>query len=468
MLKLLRHKKTAKLIWIILAIIIVPAFVLWGLGGAIRTKEESVSAGKISGKIVSSVEFKDAMEAVRNMAIMQFGDNFSEIQKRMNLEASAWERLVLLQEAKRRKINVGDQEVIDLVQSYPFFQRKGQFNKGIYSQILQYTFRTQPRIFEEQARQNIMLSKLYKEVTSSIKPNEEEIKKQYHKENEEISVYYVASLFADFSKSIQPTDQDLNDYFSKNSLEFKRPLSFNIEYISSDSEDKIKDALRRLKKNKEWELAAKNTNLENKVTGFFTQNDFIPGVGWSAQAMEIISKLKIGEISPILNLEKKYYILRLKERKEPHIPEFAEIKDKIKEAFISNKTRQIAKEKIEACLASLKKAGRKKPASANFTKSAKAFGLKSDSTGLFKYGSYITGVGASDNLWLAAEGLKDKEFSPVIESPTGFFIIRVKSRNPADWKKFQAQKEELTQKFLSGKKEEYFASFLEELKKKAR
>ena len=40
MLRALRNKKTAKKVWIVLAVIIVPAFVLWGSGSLLRSKEE--------------------------------------------------------------------------------------------------------------------------------------------------------------------------------------------------------------------------------------------------------------------------------------------------------------------------------------------------------------------------------------------------------------------------------------------
>ncbi|MFA5287577.1 MAG: SurA N-terminal domain-containing protein [Candidatus Omnitrophota bacterium] len=67
MLKLLRNKKTAKKIWIGLAIIIMPAFVFWGFGGAPHDKDESRYLGSISGKKITPLEFNSSLSAVRNM-----------------------------------------------------------------------------------------------------------------------------------------------------------------------------------------------------------------------------------------------------------------------------------------------------------------------------------------------------------------------------------------------------------------
>ena len=61
MLKKLRKKKTAKRIWVILTILILPAFVFWGFGSFMRSKEEITYAGKIFGKKVPFQEYRAPM-----------------------------------------------------------------------------------------------------------------------------------------------------------------------------------------------------------------------------------------------------------------------------------------------------------------------------------------------------------------------------------------------------------------------
>jgi hypothetical protein len=68
-----------------------------------------------------------------------------------------------------------------LIESYPFFQRKGVFDNKAYNDILRYTFRTQPRLFEEQNRQNIIISKLYRKVTEGVTVDDKEIREGYIK-----------------------------------------------------------------------------------------------------------------------------------------------------------------------------------------------------------------------------------------------------------------------------------------------
>jgi parvulin-like peptidyl-prolyl isomerase len=320
------------------------------------------------------------LDAVRNQAIIQFGDNFQEIEKNLNLESQAWERLLLLAEAKKRKISASDREVIELIEGYPFFKTKnGQFDNHIYSQMLEYVFHTQPRIFEEQTRQNLIISKLYKAVTDKLNITGESVKEEYKKINEQVDLYYIASNPLDFVKDITASEEEIKNYFIKNSFQFKQPVSFNIEYISLASEgmdeqtikNKINKLLWRLNKKESFAGVAKDFNLVVKETGFFSQTDPIPGMGWSPQILNLISKLKIGEFSSPIYMDKYYYILRLKERKESTVADFETIKDKVKERFIKDKSQEMAKKKIADCLEKLKELRQTKSKSIEFDKVAK-------------------------------------------------------------------------------------------------
>jgi parvulin-like peptidyl-prolyl isomerase len=457
MLKKLREKKTAKKIWVALAVVIVPAFIFWGFGEVVRSRQRGGSSpGTILGRRVSQSEFREALSAVRTLAIMRYGDSFSQIEKLINLESQAWDRLILLSEAKRRKINVTDKEVIETIENYPFFQRKGKFDNKMYNEMLQFVFRTQPRLFEEQTRQNIILSKLYYSETSGATVKEEEVRNEFEKQNQELSVYYVASLAKDFEAAVQPSEEKSKEYFGKNSLRFKQPLSFNLEYISLDSEEKAKEAVSQLNANNDFNKVASQAGAIVKETGLFPQSGPIPEIGWPQDILASISKLKPGESTPVMKADKFYYILRLKERKEPYIPEFEKIKEQVKESLVKEESVNLAKEKIEKCRVT-----------DDFEKAVKECGLKTGSTSPFKFGSYVEGIGSSDEFWTTAKKLKTGEVSGIIAAPSGFYIIKLKETLTIDEKKFQEEKEKFSEALLSQKKDENFIKFLKNLRRKA-
>ena len=472
MLKKLRHKKTSKRILIFLAAVIIPAFAFWGFSSVLHGPKEGTNVGKIFGKSISPMDFKEAVNAVNNMAIIRYGDDLSKIRNSINLEAEAWQRLVLLAEAEKRRLNASDKEVVEFIESYPFFQNKGRFDERIYNEMLQYVFRTLPRDFEEQTRQNLMMSKLYQQVTESLKLSDQEIKEEYKKLNEEINLAYIQANPLDFAKDLPADEGALRDYFQKNQVLFKRPLSFNIEYVSFNKDDKETDAklkglLADLKKKDDYAKLAKELGATLKETGLFAENDPIPGIGWSPQIAGLLSKSNVGKYLNPVQIDKFIYVLKVKERKEPYIPEFDAAKDKIKETYTKEESKRIAQEKIKAALDKLKSSAALKPKTADFEQTAKLFGLKTGSTGFFKFGSYIEAIGASDNFFTSAQKLKDGEFSEIIEMPAAFYIVKIKEIKPIDEKKFSTEKDSFNQKVLLQKKQEYFTVFLEELLNKA-
>lgn len=175
MLKQLRKKQTAKKIFLLLAIIIIPAFVLWGASSSMRSGKEINYAGKLFGKKVSLQDYIDSHEAIILQGRMHFGDEFNKIQQEIDINKQTWVRLILLEQTERQKIKVSDKELVGAIQGMPFFQKQGHFDKKLYQTILNYHFHIQERDFEEKMRQSLMITKLFDKVTSNTSLNDEEL-----------------------------------------------------------------------------------------------------------------------------------------------------------------------------------------------------------------------------------------------------------------------------------------------------
>lgn len=365
MLKILRNKKTAKKVWIILAIIIIPAFALWGFGSAGKS-EGSAVAGKIFGRNVSMLDYNNSLVAVKTAAYMQFGDQLPEIEKYLNFEGQAWERLIILAEAKRRRIRVSDQEVIAQIQNAPYFQDKKGFSDKIYQEILRYVLRLQPRVYEEQTRQNLALTKLYEQVTKDYRLTDEQIRQEYVKTNQELSIYYVAALFADFVKSIRPTDQELSDYFEKNKAMFKEPATENkpvrIPELA-EIKDKVKNsfieetaktmAFKKIydcaqdAKNTDFNRAAAAANLKVSSTDYFKSTGVIENLGPARGFWKAAKDLKENESSGAIPTDKGYYLIKLKSIKPIDENAFAQEKEAFAKRILSSKKAERFAEFVE-------------------------------------------------------------------------------------------------------------------------
>ena len=464
MLKALRNKKTAKKIWIILAILIIPAFCLWGFGSAVRGREKSAFQGKVFGKSITTQEYLKNYKAIRDQYLIRLGEEeLAKLEKHLNLEAQAWDRIILLAEAKRKKIKVSNKEVVDFIKRYSFFQKEGKFNHELYQEILTYVFRMNPRAFEEEIRDNLIIAKLYQEITQEITVTEDEIKNAYISENEQISLDYISASTENFLDQVTVEKEELLDYYNKNPEAFRKPLSYNLEYIRVDNKDKqtINKIMQLLNQGSGLSDLVKNTDLEIKETGLFSTNEPIPQIGWSTEILKMLPKLKPGGETwpqPIQTDADAAYFVRLKERKEPYTPGLNEIKDKVSQGLRQDKVNQITKEKLDAC--------RKKAEISGIASAAKEFNLRADKTELFKRQSYVEGLCDSDIFFAAVQNLKGDQISQVIKTPSGVCIVKLNQRIKPSEEEFEEKKQAFSRRLLGERQQNYFRQFLTELKNK--
>jgi len=480
MLKILGKKQIAKKILIVLAVIIVPAFVLWGSGSLIRGRKGINYAGIIFGKKIIFDQYNSSLLACKNQAIIHYGDNFYKIQRFLDFNTEAWDRLILLYEAKRRKIKVSNSEVIQKIANIPFFKSGNRFDKKIYQYLLDNVFRTSARKFEEEIRQLLMLEKLFEQITESVSVDEDKLFPNYKKENEKVRVDFIHFPVELFIDQIILDDKEIDDYFQKHKEEFRKPPSVNIQYLGldypKDAKETDKSALvkkmlkiaSKVKKVANLEKISEAENLPIKETGYFTLEGPVPEIGWSYQFIQTAFNLKPNQVSKLLKIQKGCYILKLKEKKDSYIPDIKEIKEPIVNILKQKNAKELAQAKAEEYLKNILEIYQANPKNVDFEKLAKKWDIKAGKTALFNRGDYIPNIGISKIFSEVAFGLKDKqEPFGVVSAEMGTFIIKLEEYIPTDENKFLEERESFKTKLLQTKKNEYFNKFFEDLKKKA-
>jgi len=471
MLKRLRKKKTSKKIIIVLASVIIPIFAFWGLSSVLEGRKGQVYLGKIFGRTISIQDYRSALDGVKNLAILQYGDNYAQVRNSLDFDGQTWERLILIAQAKKKKINVSDKEVIDFIMSYPVFWKDGRFDHDLYNEILRYVFDTPARTFEEQTRENLIIAELYDQATKGITISDEELRVEYKKLNQEVSLDFIYANPLDFLKSVPQDEAAIKEYFDGSSIEFKQPLSFNIEYVKTEMlpEDQIKKIFLQLRKKKNsFTEAAGELGLEVNSSGSFAENDPIPGIGWAPRITSLISKRNSGDLIEPVQMDDNYYIIKISQKTLPFIPEYDSIKEKVKKAYVKNTSEKLAKKSSEDALQELGNLYLQNPKSTNFKQAAKNHGLEIGTTELFKYGSYLEGIGSSDIFWMSADKLEEGQPSEIIETSSGYYIIKIKSIVPMDQESFIAERDALSEIVLMQKKQDYFSSLLRDLNRQTR
>lgn len=187
--KFFRKKKNVKIILWIVAILIIPGFLIWGVGLGGDSKK-AYYAAVVNRQPITIREYYQSVSEVEKKYREIFGENASDLLKRMNIEQSVLESMIreklLLQQARRRRIRVLNTEIVEVIKADPSFKdEKGRFDEKRFKEVISYYSAEELRKIEDDIRKNLMINKLKEQVVSqgNITVSDEEVA-QYVKNNQ--------------------------------------------------------------------------------------------------------------------------------------------------------------------------------------------------------------------------------------------------------------------------------------------
>ncbi|MDD4879184.1 MAG: peptidyl-prolyl cis-trans isomerase [Candidatus Omnitrophica bacterium] len=444
---------------------------------AVSGQETGQQAGKIFGRKVSISDFQKAYNAARTQLIMRYGNLPNDPKVGQAIEDEAWNRLIMLHEAKKERIKTSDKEIVDFVKGITAFNDKsGRFSKRQYEEILKYSFGLTPSEFEGQVKENLTIEKLIGKHSDSATVTDDDVLKEYKFLNEKAKADYVLFKADDYLPQAGATEEEIKAYFEKNKAAFKIPAQVNAEYIAKpfpDDKKETKEKTRKEMKDISYELAAntdlaaaaKKFSLTTKETGLFNRETNIPGIGYDLKFADSALSLAEGQVSGPIETKTGIYIIKIKEKKPERQAVFAEVKDAAGKSLKAEKADAAAKAKAQEALKAIKAAIEKK---GSFEAAAKELSLSVKKTGAFARGQYIEGLGIAPEFAEAAFSVKQGEvFGDAVRVHDGYTIVKQDSIVPIDEKKYQEEKDKLKKMLTEQKK--YFASitWFSELRKKA-
>ena len=515
LLKFFRKRKNMKRIMWALAILIIPAFVIWGAGSSGKKRGEGPDyAGKIFNKKVSFEEYRDMWYVTRDNLSRSFGNNVpAEF-----IDQMTWNRILLLEEAKRQKIVVEDSEVIENIFSFPAFQRDGRFDKKLYKSMLGDAVKN----FEARLRDDMLISKLRDTITSRISVTDDEVKLAYKKKFEKIKASYISIPFIDFEEDIRYQEHDLIEFYGRDKEAFGKPEHINVKYIEvlfsdfdkdvfmeeeavkryfeehisdfkkpdSDEPPVLDDEIKKEVSNKlsmerkkslaeelsykildgaadkkDMDEVASSFELETKETGFFNMQEEIPGIGWSYEFTKKGFELNPGEISKaLIKTASGLYIIQLKERRGPYLPEFEEIRDSVMERYKKHESIKIAEKEAKKLYL---KINNKMSSGSKFEDIVKEAGLESKQTDFVTRDGYIPTLGPARDFIDACVSLKTGEITGSVKMPESWTILKLDGYQDIDEVEFVKQKSDFKEQLLSRKQQDGFNKWFKDLERES-
>lgn len=503
--------------WTIAIVLIVP-MVLFFNSTTQRAPEGGPggAAGVIFGREVPWEDFEAQRLAIRRQMEMQMGEMPPAILPFLN--RTTWDRLILLEEARRQNIRADDIELAARIQQIPSFQDGGRFVPQRYYQFLRMSGMG-PQQFEDRMRQDLSIEKLMEGIKRSVTVTDEDVLAAYRTARERLqasAVVIESSAFADQAAAgltddllkahygmrpelvrvpeqvkievatrtreeaaagLELTDEEIRAYYDE------RPEDFPGEGGAPKPFDEVKDEARtrardaRVRKRLTdisldlqddldaklpWDAIVASRQLTVKAAGpLALGNLFAPGAPEPA-VMQAIGRTSGPEITEVVETDQGVSIARVVDRIPSRIPPLDEVRDTVKQDWIAQESRRLARAAADAF--------RQKvlgPPPLRFEEAAAAESRPVKAVEFTRSGP-IEALGPSaGGVNQAAFATPVGQVTEVFELPQGFAILRPDALVPADEAGFPQEQERLRQETLARKQDERQSAFLNEVRERA-
>jgi len=465
-LNVLRSKKIAKRVMLGILILIIPAFLLWGVGSLTR-REPPV--GTIDGRAVTVEDLASSRAGLKAQLIFTYYGNFDALNQILNnrpmLNYMAWERLVFLNAARKKKIKVQNKDVMDFILRHPLFRRGGAFDRQVYEYVLRNNLSMEPRQFEELVRENLQVRTFRQGLYGDLSVTDDEALAFFGQANDKVRFSYI--MVGKDTGPVAVSDKEAKDLFNARRDAFMTPAKADVEYIElpyNDTTDKT-TVIRQLEKlypvlretPADMLEIAKASGLRHGRTGPFTREDVVSGIKFFKGFGDTAFSLGDGEISaPIFSAPEKgaAYVLRKVGTVPSRQQTFAEARETIIPLIEEQKRVSAARKAADELCYSINTSG------ASLEEAASSAGKEIKTVGPMNYNGYIENVGAAKDIIAAA---RKAEAGTVIDPVTvknGVVVVRVEEVIPGDAAAFEKDKALLKQRLLSRKRmnavEEWF------------
>ena len=234
MLDVLRKRKRSWIIVFLLGLIIVVFIAFYG-GNKFRDPAAQDIA-QVNGEVITQREFamhyQKALERYREMLK---GSLTPELEKSLNIRGSLLEELIqkrlVLQEARHLGLAANDEDLMAAIAQVPDFQVNGRFNKERYLQLLRAN-RISPGQFEDEQREQLTIQRLYSMLLDAVHVTEAEVRDRYRFEQGKINLYFIRLPITNYLSEVKLTDEEIKKFYERNREFLKEPLKVQVEYLS--------------------------------------------------------------------------------------------------------------------------------------------------------------------------------------------------------------------------------------------
>jgi peptidyl-prolyl cis-trans isomerase D len=495
MLDILRANTKSTFTWLIVIGIVVVFAINFGpgslsKGGGGCAGGSAPYAARVNGKTIPASEWDRQYRQLYSLFRQQAGDAFTrELAEQLQLPSQAMDQIVdrelVVQEAKRRGLTIGKDELTRAVHSMPTFQDNGQFSFALYEESARAMYGSAGK-FEAALKDDLLYQKMMGAVRSTVKVSQTEVRDAWEGESDRVSLKFVrVPLAAAEAAAKPPGDAEVKAFAEKeaariakfhqeNPARFDQKKKVRVRHVlakapagqdDAAAKKKIADAQARLAKGEPFAKVAEAlsddvaTKPRGGDVGFVSEGLFDDAFAKAALSLEK------GQVSEPVRSASGWHLLQAEEVVPAKTVPLEQAKETIaRELLVKDRAAALAREKAQAALDAAR-SGKPLAAVKIGTQTASP-----EETGPFGRASpFVPKVGEAAGLLADALAAKAGQALPkVYETPSGPVVAVVVKRDLPDPKAFEAQRESVETRLRNRKESQEQGAWMKALRASAR
>jgi len=209
---------------------------------------------------------------------------------------------------------------------------------------------------------------------------------------------------------------------------------------------------------------AQESGVKLTVGNWLAAGETLPEIGENQEFYKNAFALAAREVSPVIEGKNGYYLIRLKERKEPATPPLESVRDQIEKNLRDSKAYELATQKGNSLLEELKK-------TKDISKLTQTGDLKIEETGWFpRTSQQLPKIGELAELKGGTIGLSAQTPIPerLFTQKDAVYVVAFKASQAADMDQFEKDKASLMKQAQVDARQRVLVRFLDNLKAKAK
>lgn len=502
--------------WMIKVIIgaITIVFIFWGVGGFQERKKNNI--GQVNEDPITADEYRQAYEQLIQRLQQNFGRNLNEeIIKMLNVRQQAMRQVIedklLLQEAKKLKLKVTDEELAAAIADISYFKTNGTFDARLYNNLLSRN-RLTPEQFETIQRDGLLKDRVRGIIAAGAKVSKQEAREWYNWQNSQVDVNFV--IFRPASqKNISVSDDEVKAFFDKNKKDYETEPQIKVRYLHFNpsnykdqvkiSKDQIKafyeanserfkipetvearHILFKVSQDASEELVAEKRKQAQKIAaqaragadfaelakkysdgptkdkggylGTFARKNMVKPFADKAFAM------KAGEISDPVRTQFGWHVIKVEKKNPATDKKLTEVENEIRTELIDEEANNLAYDEVEAVFEVAFQGD-------DLVQAAEANGYTLHTTDFFTQSKPAKGLPNPTKFVEAAFKLTEMEISEILDFGDGYYLLQVIKTIPAQIPAFKSVADQVQKDLIEKKKDDAAKAaaklFLEKVKK---